>query len=1420
MKKIYLSIVFMLLAMSTSFAQCTVFGIVNNGASCFGTCDGSATAFTLGGTGSYTYVWMPGNFVGINPTNLCAGSYTVTATDAIGCKATSTPVVITEPAAITLSFTNTNPICNGGNNGSAIVNTTGGTGGVGGFTYSWNTVPVQTLRTASNLKAGIYTITVTDGNGCKATGADTITQPVPITITTTPIIYATCGKSDGQITANASNGVAPYTYAWNTTPPQSTAIATALPFGTYTVVATDQNGCKQTATASVKNINGPAISITSTDVSCFGGTNGTASAIITGGTTPFTFSWNSTPVQTTATATGLPAKTYTCSVTDKSGCMVQGTVIITQPAVLAATTAQKNVSCKGGANGRATVTVTGGTAPYSYSWNTAVVQTTDTAVGLVARSYNVVITDGNGCTISKSVTITEPATALSTVTTIVNVSCNGGSNGSAREVISGGTPAYTYLWNTIPVQTLRTASNLKAGIYTLTATDGAGCKFIKTDTITQPSVLSLKTSSVKSNCGQSNGSATVTVSGGTIGYSYSWNTNPAQTKATAAGLPAGIYIVTVTDTLGCIKTAMDTVKNLNTPVLKISSSDVSCFSGKNGTASVKETGGTGSLKYSWSSNPIQTTATATGLIAGSYTVTITDSIGCSAQASVVITQPTALASTNQRTNVTCNGGKNGTITVKVTGGTSPYTALWNPSGDTSFSIKNLPAGNDTIAVTDGNGCQLTRFYTITEPLAIAANIIHTNVSCNGGNNGSATVTASGGTGPYTYSWDTKPAQTNATASNLIAGTYTVTVKDANTCTFSKSVIVTEPLAIALTTTTVNSACGQKTGQIAVTASGGASPYTYSWNSVPAQTTATDTTLAAGIYTVTVKDSKNCIKTASDTVKNPNAPMVKMASTDISCFGSKNGTASITATGGTAPLAYSWNTVPVQTTPSLTGLSAGSYTATVTDKNSCANSGKVTIAEPAAIAITVKQTNVSCNKLFDGSATATVTGGTIPYTYLWSVNGSTTATAKRMPAGKDTITITDGNGCSAFNVITITQPAALSATIIHTNVSCNSGANGSATVAASGGTGIYTYSWDSNPAQTTSTAIGLSAGTYTVTVKDTNACSISKPVTITEPLPIAITPGAVSSNCGQSNGQASATVSGGTVPYTYSWNTQPAQTTSTITGLAASIYTVTVTDNKTCKATASVIVNNLNAAALIVTSTNVSCFGGANGTASVTATGGTGNYSYSWNSKIVQTTAIAVGLSSGSYVVTVTDGAGCKSNSPAVISQPTAALSTTASAIDATCLGCKNGSATVKVSGGTVPYTYTWTPSGGTSANATGLGAGKYKVCVTDKNGCGICDSVVIKEVIITGINNNTTNTTLNVYPNPNDGSFIISLDSPSRQLFSIKVMSPIGQVVSDLKIETDGVSQIPIDITNVAKGMYFIKIQSDKELLTKRIFIK
>ncbi|MBP6181431.1 MBG domain-containing protein [Flavobacterium sp.] len=836
----------------------------NTNISCNGGSNGTASVTASGGVTPYTYSWSPSGGTGAIATGLMAGAYTCTITDSELTQITKN-FTITQPSAIsTATGSQTNVSCNGGTNGSASVSPSGGTSG---YTYSWSPSG-GTAATATGLAAGSYTVTVTDANGCTATRNYTITQPSAISTATGSQTNVSCnGGTNGSASVSPSGGTPGYTYSWS--PSGGTAAtASGLAAGSYTVTVTDANGCTATRNYTITQPSAISTATASqTNVSCNGGTNGSASVSPSGGTPGYTYSWSPSG-GTAATATGLAAGSYTVTVTDANGCTATRNYTITQPsAISTATASQTNVACNGGTNGSASVSPSGGTPGYTYSWSPSG-GTAATAIGLAAGSYTVTVTDANGCTATRNYTITQPS-AISTATgSQTNVSCNGGTNGSASVSPSGGTSGYTYSWSPSG-GTAATATGLAAGSYTVTVTDANGCTATRNYTITQPSAISTATGSQTNvSCnGGTNGSASVSPSGGTPGYTYSWSPSGG-TAATATGLAAGSYTVTVIDANGCTATRNYTITQPSAiSTATGSQTNVSCNGGTNGSASVSPSGGTPGYTYSWSPSG-GTAATATGLAAGNYTVTVTDANGCTATRNYTITQPSAISTaTGSQTNVSCNGGTNGSASVSPSGGTPGYTYSWSPSGGTAATATGLAAGSYTVTVTDANGCTATRNYTITQPLAIStATGSQTNVSCNGGTNGSASVSPSGGTPGYTYSWSPSGG-TAATATGLAAGSYTVTVTDANGCTATRNYTITQPSAISFTTTTLsgydyNSLYSQI---IVVTGGTGTKSYAITAGSLPSGFTllpngeikGISTQVADSNFTVTVTDLNNC-----------------------------------------------------------------------------------------------------------------------------------------------------------------------------------------------------------------------------------------------------------------------------------------------------------------------------------------------------------------------------------------------------------------------------------------------------------------------------------------------------------------------------------------------------------------------------------
>jgi gliding motility-associated-like protein len=355
-----------------------------------------------------------------------------------------------------------------------------------------------------------------------------------------------------------------------------------------------------------------------------------------------------------------------------------------------------------------------------------------------------------------------------------------------------------------------------------------------------------------------------------------------------------------------------------------------------------------------------------------------------------------------------------TLTWSMTGVTvdsSPATGI-NQVGtyifDTGITTVLYEVTDDT-----GNSATCSFDVTISPPPPLTGSIVsQTNVACYGDSTGSVTVSGSGGVEPYEYTIDGTNYQSSATFDSLAAGSYTVTVRDVELITFDIPVTITEPAsALTVATAQTDNICyGGTSGTATATAGGGTSPYSYSWNTTPEQTTATATDLAAGTYTVTVTDANGCINYANVTITEPTEITITITQVNVLCAGGTDGAATADATEGTGPYTYSWDTSPVQTTATATGLSAGTYTVTVTDINGCINTETVQITEPVALILDATPTNASCPDTEDGEISLEISGGTAPYSVIWS-DGITTQNRTGLLPGTYSVVVTDANGCA-------------------------------------------------------------------------------------------------------------------------------------------------------------------------------------------------------------------------------------------------------------------------------------------------------------------------------------------------------------------------------------------------------------------------
>jgi hypothetical protein len=1342
---------------------------------CVGDNDGSASATASGGTPPYTYSWSNGT-IGPILTNLAAGSYTVTATDANGCTATD-EVIITPNSNLSVTLNTVAESCPGEDDGSI---TAIPANGVPPYTYLWSN-GAGNVSTINNLEPGLYGVTVIDAVGCTDFETTIVTAADPLVITISGNNVTICDGNNGSATVNIVQGSAPFTYLWSNG--QTTQTAVNLVGGVYGVTVTDANGCTESASIQITTPPPVFVDILAEDEVCPGESTGSAMAFATGGTMPYSYLWNTG--QTTMNIDNLPAGTYIVTVTDAAQCMDVDSVTITESPVITVTIDGTETVCGAENEGEATAIVSGGVPPYTYLWS----EGSNTAVltNLPEGNFSVTVTDANGCSATAEIDIDIIDDFVLDIV-VENVLCLGESTGSILAEGWGGTPPYDYQWSN-GVTGTPLLENISAGFYAVTVTDQNGCVLMETFTVTEPPLLTASATGSALVCpGETTGSATATGSGGTPPYSYEWNTGDTtqmitglsagtytvtitddndceavdsvileeapgvtvvvtgteivcgagntgeatanvstgtppftyewsngETTQTITNLPEGIYSVTVTDANGCTASdliAIDVIDDLDITAVV---KNVLCFGEATGEILVTPVGGTAPYTYLWSNGA--TTNEITGLIAGVYSVTVTDANNCTVSETFIISQPPLLSVDITGTPTVCPGESTGMLTANASGGTPAYTYEWS-NGETTQTISNLPAGTYTVTVTDSNNCTATESFTITESPALFLQVNGTEIVCGDGNTGEATVSATGGTPPYQYEWSN--GESTESIDDLPEGIYIVTVTDANNCTAVGQVEIDVIDDFQIMTTPMDVLCfGGNTGRILVIPSGGAAPYTYLWSN--GETTNEIINLTAGVYTVTVTDSNGCEVSQSITINEPPALSAQASSTDVTCFGFNDGTASASASGGTPPYSYEWSNG--ETTANISGLAPGTYTVTVTDLNGCTDTATVIITEPAQIIITITGVDLFCFDDDSGSASAVVSGGTAPYSYDWST-GATTSSIDGLAAGVYMLTVTDANGCTASESVIITQPNELQLSFDVNDIFCDGLADGSITALPSGGTAPYTYEWSNG--ETTQTISNLPAGTYSVTVTDINECEVTGEATVEEFPGLQLIPIATSPNCfGEMTGAAAVIVSGGTPPFTYLWDN--GATTPELLDIPAGTYTVTVTDAVGCTGTEIVGIAQpelLIAQVATVDIVDVSCNGFSDGQATITVQGGTPPYTYLWSSG--QTTAFVDDLAAGNYTATVTDVNGCDAVVDVTINEPPALNADVTVNTAGTCEGSADGSATAVASGGTPPYSYEWSNGVMTAAN-TGLVAGMYTVTITDDNGCTATETVTINE---------------------------------------------------------------------------------------------
>jgi gliding motility-associated-like protein len=1294
--------------------------------------DVSVNPIITGGVAPFNYSWTNG--INSASNTLGEGTHCLTITDGNLCQTTHC-LTITAPTSLNLTTSSTPATTNGGNDGTA---TAAVTGGVGPYSYAWSNG--GTTSTISGLTYGIYTVTITDQNGCEREGSVVVNEPRcnGYFVSTSSTNVSCFGGNNGTATATPNNGTGPFLYTWNDISNQSTANATNLLAGIYTVIVTDNSGCIAINTATITEPSELMNSMLHSDVSVQGGNNGSATANPTGGSGVLSYLWSNG--STTNSATGLTAGIYYLTITDGNGCTLEDSVQISEPPCNEFYALINTVSplCNGASTAQAQMTLLNGVGPYSIVWSTGQTNT-QSITNISAGFHSVEITDARGCEIFQTYGISQPST-LSLGLSPTPSTCTGDDNGTIDLSVTGGTYPY-YYFNWSNGATTEDQIGLEPGSYSVTVQDENGCQATSSTSLVEPAVLSVTNTHVNATCfGYSDASIDVNVMGGTTPYSYSWS-NGAITQD-LAGIDLGGYILTVTDANYCSPNLPLTVLIEQPSMVEAQSITVACPTPGASTAQVTIAPIGGNPNYAISFDGGTTygsygTYSSNMGVDASYTILVKDINNCTS-----ISNPISIDS-----NVSINaavfnecyvvGQTQETVSVSTIGGSPAYSLSYD-NGVTyqapGVSVLTLPINTTyQLVAMDDNGC-LSVPYSVLLPnvfnqtTSINSSYNGSNISCFGLTDGQAISVPTGGAAPYSYTWSN--GQTSAVATSLGAGTYTVQVSDANGCTISGSITLNNPPLLQVSTAITSNYSGQNiscfgasTGNALATATGGIGTYTYAWSN--GVMTPVLPNVQAGTYTVIATDANGCNAGGSVTLNQP--PMLTQSvsaftytsGTNISCNGENDGTVDLTVGGGTPGYSYLWSNGSL--TQDISGLVAGTYSVTITDQNGCSIPATISLSEPTVLTQTISSstypsgTNISCFGENDGNADLTISGGSAPYSYIWS-NGSFGQDLSGLIAGTYSVTATDQNGCAVLASITLTEPTVLAGSSISylypggTNISCNDLNDGSIDITISGGNTPYTYLW-SNGA-TSQDVSGLASGPYNVQITDFNGCAISLSSTLTQPdtLSVAVAPTDVSCD-GGNNGFVDATVTGGVQPYSYVWSN--GAISEDIGGLGVGNYTLSVTDANGCIYAVDESLTAPTVLELSLEIDSVSCYGFSDGSIDLTVIGGATPYNFTWSNGA--TTEDISTLTQNEYHVTVVDANGCFNRIYGNVEQPDTIL-ITGIITDPSCFGFTNGSINTSVTGGTLPYAYSWSNSTSQS-DPTDLVAGMYELTLMDINGC-------------------------------------------------------------------------------------------------------
>ncbi|MFT4600609.1 MAG: hypothetical protein ACI857_000785 [Arenicella sp.] len=1037
-----------------------------------------------------------------------------------------------------------------------------------------------------------------------------------------------------------------------------------------------------------------------------------------------------TNTQANGSFNALGANNYNVQLSFGPDCVFDTTIVLNEPDLLDATFTIDSVSCNGLCDGEIQANTVGGTTPYSYSLGGAPAQGPNVYTGLCAGPTTITITDANLCQSVFPNTIFEPAVLNLTQSSLTDETCTLG-NGEIVVAATGGTPAFTYTLNAGVPQSSPIFSNLSAGNYTIEVTDFNGCtSTLVIDLIDNPSPVTFIDILNDVTCaGGLNGSVTIGINFGQAPFEFSLNAGANQASNNFGAVGAGNHTIVVTDANGCTGSidfviAQPTALTFSTVV-----SNASCFGVCDGEIDISASGANPPYQYS-DDNGITFSLfnVLPNLCAGNVNVVVKDDNGCLANSVENITEPTALTSIQGTVDPLCYQTPGGEISFAPSGGTPAY--QFSVDNGTSFSaaspITGLMAGTYDIVVEDDNGCQFTDQIDIIDPPPFTFIFVANDPSNCGANDGSFEIIALGGLSPYTYSIDggVTTQLGNGFFGTLFSGLYNLVVEDDNGCIDSTFSALSDNVMTTLVDFEVSTSCYNTCDGLAqVSQNNGAAPFNYSINTGGSQGTGLFTNLCAGQHYITVVDDGLCVSIEEINIPEPDSVTFDNLLTNITCPDGLDGEIDFAnVLGGDGAYMYSIDGgLNFFATSLFTGLASGTYDVVVQDGLGCLGATQVTLIEPDPWSAILNSNDLTCNGNATGFIQLAADGATSPYQYTLS-GTNTTGIFTLLNAGVYPITITDDLGCTFDTTETLTEPAVLAMVNGLTNTLCFGSSEGEINVAAAGGTPPYIYSSDAGVIQQSSNVLtNLIAGCYDVYLEDDNGCNLIINECLVEPTELSMTIVTNVTTCGFNNGDLSITAANGSPGYMYSNDGGTSfQGSNNFNGLAPGDYDLVLQDLNLCQIDSTVTIT-ADPVPIIdnVAFTNPLCFGGNEGTITVTSSSGAGVHQYALNiSPVFQLSNAFSNLPDGSYVVYVQDGNGCIVSSNVDITEPDQ-IAIVFAPTNLSCFENFSGGISLTATGGTLPYSYSidngLTDQGIGEFN--GLTSGNYDILVEDVNGC-------------------------------------------------------------------------------------------------------